>query len=449
MDKPPSQQNLRKHSFQTLRSRKHSRAGLKERSASTSRDEAETLPSSASSATATTVVPIGGSLGEASIANGSSASQADGSGSQEELKMLSTKVQEMEQVVHLQNELLRKHQDALEMLQQKLEISQPRPAVARSNTMNMESVVQEPSTSQQGAGLRPFDAQRRAGFGDRRYLGLYDARFHSTSSGATPRDFRILPRRIILVRHGESMGNVDHTAYTYVPDPQVPLSDNGFQQALAAGEKIRSTFEADNMPYKLFFYYSPYLRSKQTYEGIASAFSEDQICGAQEEVQIREQDFGNFQDTERKELEKAERLRFGRFFYRFPNGESGADVYDRITIFEDHMIRDINAGRFSGDTSLVLVTHGLATRVFLMRWFHWTVEQFLKVYNPPNAQPIVLERITSEAESLPGGPASWLHTKTLYQLQPECKELCRGVTNDMLLLKSRRKAILENLPKLD
>ena len=40
------------------------------------------------------------------------------------------------------------------------------------------------------------------------------------------------------------------------------------------------------------------------------------------------------QDAEGKQKEKAERLRFGRFFYRFPNGESGADVYDRMTIFE-------------------------------------------------------------------------------------------------------------------
>ena len=42
---------------------------------------------------------------------------------------------------------------------------------------------------------------------------------------------------------------------------------------------------------------------------------------------------------------------------------------------QDHMIRDINAGRFAKNTSLVLVTHGLAARVFLMRWFHWTVDQ--------------------------------------------------------------------------
>lgn len=40
---------------------------------------------------------------------------------------------------------------------------------------------------------------------------------------------------------------------------------------------------------------------------------------------------GNFQDKEQMKIEKAARARYGRFFYRFPNGESAADVYDRIT----------------------------------------------------------------------------------------------------------------------
>ena len=30
-------------------------------------------------------------------------------------------------------------------------------------------------------------------------------------------------------------------------------------------------------------------------------------------------------------VEKALRQLYGRFFYRFPDGESAADVYDRIT----------------------------------------------------------------------------------------------------------------------
>ena len=31
--------------------------------------------------------------------------------------------------------------------------------------------------------------------------------------------------------------------------------------------------------------------------------------------------------------------------FRFPNGESGADVYDRITLFVDHLVRDMIIGR--------------------------------------------------------------------------------------------------------
>lgn len=66
----------------------------------------------------------------------------------------------------------------------------------------------------------------------------------------------------------------------------------------------------------------------------SEVFPSPNLLGVQEDVQLREQDFGNFQDIEGKKREKAERMRFGRFFYRFPNGESGADVYDRITNFQ-------------------------------------------------------------------------------------------------------------------
>lgn len=50
-----------------------------------------------------------------------------------------------------------------------------------------------------------------------------------------------------------------------------------------------------------------------------------------EECRIREQDFGNFQVEERMRAVKETRLKFGRFFYRFPEGESAADVYDRVS----------------------------------------------------------------------------------------------------------------------
>lgn len=117
--------------------------------------------------------------------------------------------------------------------------------------------------------------------------------------------------------------------------------------------------------------------------------------------------------------------------HRFPNGESGADVYDRMTIFEDHLVRDINAGRFGHDCTLVLVTHGLALRIFLMRWFHWTVDEFMGVFNPPNAEPLVLERIVHDDEAAPGGPVYWVHTKALYRLTAQSKAIVRGCSEEM------------------
>jgi hypothetical protein len=44
-----------------------------------------------------------------------------------------------------------------------------------------------------------------------------------TRRGAVPADPRVLPDRIILVRHAQSEGNVNQATYTYLPDPQVPL----------------------------------------------------------------------------------------------------------------------------------------------------------------------------------------------------------------------------------
>lgn len=42
---------------------------------------------------------------------------------------------------------------------------------------------------------------------------------------------------------------------------------------------------------------------------------------------------------------KAHRLAYGRYYYRFPEGESIADVYDRVAMLEDHLTRDMAAGR--------------------------------------------------------------------------------------------------------
>jgi len=48
-----------------------------------------------------------------------------------------------------------------------------------------------------------------------------------------------LPKRIILVRHGESLGNEDEKAYERVPDWKIPLTEKGKQQSRVAASKIK------------------------------------------------------------------------------------------------------------------------------------------------------------------------------------------------------------------
>ncbi|CAI5493169.1 unnamed protein product [Closterium sp. Naga37s-1] len=206
------------------------------------------------------------------------------------------------------------------------------------------------------------------------------------------------PHRIILVRHGQSEGNVDEAAYTRIPDSKIALTKKGWEQAVERGRKLRELIEADGEDdFKVYFYVSPYTRTLQTLRGVGLAFERERIAGVREEPRIREQDFGNFQDREKMRREKKVRLSYGRFFYRFPGGESAADVYDRVTGFRETLRADIDVGRFQREEAaarnmnLVLVSHGLTLRVFLMRWYKWTVEQFEGLYNFPNAGCMIMQ----------------------------------------------------------
>ncbi|KAJ1257568.1 hypothetical protein BS78_10G006200 [Paspalum vaginatum] len=204
------------------------------------------------------------------------------------------------------------------------------------------------------------------------------------------------PRRIVLLRHGESEGNVDEAAYTRVPDPQIGLTAKGWRDADDCGRRLRDLFSSDSDDWKVYFYVSPYRRTLETLRGMGRAFETNRIAGVREEPRLREQDFGNFQDREQMRLEKQIRRRYGRFFYRFPNGESAADVYDRITGFRETLRGDIDTGfrgtrRTRGDMNIVLVSHGLTLRVFLMRWYKWTVRQFEGLRNLANGGALVMQ----------------------------------------------------------
>ncbi len=99
---------------------------------------------------------------------------------------------------------------------------------------------------------------------------------------------------------------------------------------------------------------------------------------------------GNFQDLATRESVVAERKKIGRFFYRFKDGESGADVYDRVSSFMDSLFREMD-NLLTPDNNILIVSHGLFIRLFLMRFYRWPVEKFHTLENFDNCQYCVLE----------------------------------------------------------
>ncbi len=191
------------------------------------------------------------------------------------------------------------------------------------------------------------------------------------------------PQRIFLIRHGQSIANIDRNIYSTHPGFKIPLTDLGKKEALNCGVRLKEKLVSQN----IVFYLSPYLRTKQTFENILSPLIPVNYT-IREEPRIREQDFGNPRDQFIDFTTDKDYLNCGPFFYRFPNGESGADVYDRVSSFFATLHRDFLREDFP--ENVVIITHGMLMRLFLMRWYHWTVEEFVQLDDIENCQIITM-----------------------------------------------------------
>ncbi|CAD2215626.1 Histidine phosphatase superfamily (branch 1), putative [Angomonas deanei] len=89
---------------------------------------------------------------------------------------------------------------------------------------------------------------------------------HAFLSGGERRQqlYSWLPRRLLLVRHGESLANVDREVYSTTPDWRIPLTERGREQAYDCGRRLRQIIGDE----QLYVYYSPYQRTRETLEEI-------------------------------------------------------------------------------------------------------------------------------------------------------------------------------------
>jgi broad specificity phosphatase PhoE len=191
------------------------------------------------------------------------------------------------------------------------------------------------------------------------------------------------PRRLHVVRHGESAGNVARDLAEAGEleridiahrDMDVPLSDLGRQQAQALGAWWAEQ-PADERPNVV--YASPYVRAEQTASLAVESGGLDVSMVLDE--RLREREFGVLDGLTRKGIttlfpdESERRTRLGKFYHRPPGGESWSDVALRVRAVLDDIRRDCDNER------VMIVAHQVV--VLLVRYVveSMTEQQILEI----------------------------------------------------------------------
>ncbi|MET0789555.1 MAG: histidine phosphatase family protein [Cellulomonas sp.] len=162
-------------------------------------------------------------------------------------------------------------------------------------------------------------------------------------------------RELVLVRHGESVGNVAAAAAERAGleaidletrDADTPLSPLGAEQAAALGTWLREQRPGDGSPDVVWC--SPYVRAVQT-ATIALREAGSSLALHQDE-RLRDRELGILDlltstgVAARYPDEDARRRHLGKFYYRPPGGESWADLALRVRSLLADLDR-VEAGR--------------------------------------------------------------------------------------------------------
>ncbi|MFI4997742.1 MAG: histidine phosphatase family protein [Hyphomicrobiales bacterium] len=204
--------------------------------------------------------------------------------------------------------------------------------------------------------------------------------------------------RIFLVRHGESEANLDKSVNIRLPDHSIALSPQGHAQALQAGERLASVLRGS----RARIFASPYLRARQTAEGIERALAAAKIeFDRREAIELRELEFGLFDGIADEDLPKVHPREYqhyekykrfaGEFFAPMPLGESHCNVADRVKGVFGTILRYASPDRPHPVLDFVIVSHGVTVRCFRMQWMHYSWEWYEREKNPLNCSVQLIE----------------------------------------------------------
>lgn len=255
--------------------------------------------------------------------------------------------------------------------------------------------------------------------------------------------------KILLIRHGESHANVDTNVHKIIPDHEIALSSRGIDQAKRAGEYVKAYFEKEYADYfdnnlslkekanknlekmlseskfgnnqqfvgifrdlinkmgtneelsehlvpKIRLYHSPYRRTRETAKHVMESCNSI-ITDIKEDVLLCEQQFGLFDGLEDDDQRIKFPLEFecfnhttkhsGKFWARYPMGESAFDTAVRLRLFFQQLKEDED----NGIKDVVIVCHGTVLRLFTMAWMNHTPEWYAEEKSPGNCSIRILD----------------------------------------------------------
>lgn len=207
-------------------------------------------------------------------------------------------------------------------------------------------------------------------------------------------------QRIFLLRHATSTANLDPQIYSTTPDHVIPLVYPDSDPKAEAAAKVLAGF---SLPVgDTCCWSSTYLRCKQTEAIVTGKVFGQEAPSLRRRVSflLREQEFGDWDGLTDEQIaarypemwEKRRRLtdQQGRFYFRFPNGESRADVVQRMGIFLGKVHR-------SHYHHHLIFLHGVTQRAFRMAWFDRAPDWFETEPNPTTASVLEIRRGPSGA----------------------------------------------------
>jgi broad specificity phosphatase PhoE len=194
--------------------------------------------------------------------------------------------------------------------------------------------------------------------------------------------------QLLLIRHGESEGNVaaataSRERLDVVPvtarDADVPLSATGVEQATSLGLWLNGDGRG-LWPGAVFS--SPYLRAQQTAElafGLGGGAARNDALLPLLDERLRDRELGVLDTLTGRGIvsrfpQEAERRRWlGKFYYRPPGGESWADLALRVRSF----LLDLDV--YGGPERVAVVCHDAVVLVFRYVCEGYTEEEVLAI----------------------------------------------------------------------